>query len=108
MEKTEWIYKGDVVSLELAKYAHNNQKAMTFIDEEGVPYFVATLCVDEKLADDEVAIKDYSGNEGVLDWMIENGFVHEPHNQVFSGYVVIPICRLTQATIELFQEQYPN
>lgn len=109
MVKTEeLVYKGDLVSLELAKYAHNNQKAMAFNDEDGIPYFVATLCVDDKLEDDEVAIKDYAENTGVLDWMIANNFVYPPHNQIFSGYVVIPICRLTQGAIELFQEQYSN
>ncbi|WP_442638158.1 hypothetical protein [Rossellomorea marisflavi] len=106
LKTEELVYKGAVVSLELAKYAHNNQKAMTFSDEEGIPYFVATLCVEDKLEDDEVAIKDYSENSGVLEWLIKNELVHPPHNQTFSGYAVIPICRLTQGVIELFEEQY--
>jgi hypothetical protein len=41
-----------------------------------------------------IAIKDYSENEGILAWLIENKIVSKPVRFVGSGYVEIPICKL--------------
>lgn len=40
----------------------------------------------------EVAIKDYSENEGMLDALMEAGVVSAPKRFVRSGWVNIPIC----------------
>lgn len=51
---------------------------------------------DEALDDDEVAIKDYSENEGVLAALIGVKVVAPPHRFVpsINGHVQFPICRL--------------
>ena len=46
------------------------------------------------LLTDEVGIKDYSENEGVLDFLVKNNIVHPPHRHAQSGFVIIPVCRL--------------
>ena len=42
----------------------------------------------------EVAIKDYSENEGMLKVMMDAGIVSAPVRYVESGFVRIPVCKL--------------
>jgi len=59
------------------------------------PIAVATVNLpDIDLKQDEVAIKNYSENEGMLNVLITTGIVSTPIDLVHSGYVEIPICRL--------------
>jgi hypothetical protein len=46
------------------------------------------------LDENEVAIKNYSENEGILDVLVAEGIVKSPHRYVNSGFVKIPICEL--------------
>lgn len=56
---------------------------------------VANCCVNlPGLADDEVAIKNYSENEGILDALLEAKVISEPVRFERSGFVNIPICKL--------------
>lgn len=50
----------------------------------------------EGLAEDEIAVKNYSENEGMLNFLVENNICEVPHRNVSSGYVVLPICKLTE------------
>jgi hypothetical protein len=61
---------------------------------DGTPYATATAVIDGKLEQGEVAIKDWSENEGILEFLIQNEIVKEPHRFVESGYVKVPICEL--------------
>lgn len=56
---------------------------------------IATASVNiGRLPEGLIAIKDYSENEGILAWLIENKIVSEPIAHRESGYVNIPICKL--------------
>lgn len=57
-------------------------------------------------ADDEVAIKNYSECEGMLDCLHEAALIHQPHNFVNSGWVEVPICKLTPLAIELRDKSF--
>jgi hypothetical protein len=48
------------------------------------------------LSVEEVAIKDYSENVGVFSFLLENGFITEPHRYVQTNFVSIPVCKLTE------------
>ena len=61
---------------------------------DGTPYATATAVIDGKLEQGEVAIKDWSENEGILEFLIQNKIVKEPHRFVESGHVKVPICEL--------------
>jgi hypothetical protein len=50
---------------------------------------------NEPMAKDEIAIKDYAENEGMLTALIEAGIVTKPVRMVASGHVIIPICTYT-------------
>lgn len=58
---------------------------------------IATASVnltDAYVGPGEVAIKNYSENEGMLDALVVAGIVSEPVSFATSGFVEIPICNL--------------
>lgn len=83
------------LNLQFAKYG-NGQTAIQLIDAiDGMPFATATVCVeDDLLKENEVAIKDYSENAGILDTLIDAEIVEYPHAFIQSGFVKIPICKL--------------
>jgi hypothetical protein len=75
----------------------NGRTVLALADEEG-PVAVATVNVpEEPLGPDEVCVKDYSENEGMVAALVEAGVV-EPLvvRRVRQGFVEIPVCRLTE------------
>lgn len=80
---------------EVSTSHYKNGRVALLLSEDGQPITVATVNLpDEDLKPNEVAIKNYSENEGILDALIEAGIVESPHDVRFSGFVIIPICRL--------------
>ena len=79
----------------LAHYS-NKRIALQLNDaHDGEPVVTATVNIPEiPLKDDEVLIKDYSENEGMLELLIREGIVEKLNQIVFSGYVEIPKCKL--------------
>lgn len=62
---------------------------------DGVPYAIATVNIPELInVEGYVAVKDYSENEGMLKFLIDNDFVEPPVTYVESGYVKLPICKI--------------
>lgn len=49
------------------------------------------------LLPDEIAIKNYSENEGLLEQLIEQKIVTHPHRFIGSRFVNMPICKLGSA-----------
>jgi hypothetical protein len=77
------------------KYS-NGRLALEFLDpEDGCPIVMATVNLpDADIADDEVAIKDYSENAGILQELMDQGVVSAPLRYKNSGFVRIPICKV--------------
>ena len=81
------------VQVQKAEYK-NGGTALQLIDaEDGTLFATATLWV-EGLASDEVAIKNYSENLGMLTFLVANKIVEQPHRQINNGFINIPVCRL--------------
>ena len=79
------------------KYYFNGRIAIQLSDiEDGAPVATATVNVpNEPLADNEVVIKDYSENEGMLNTLVANSIVKPPHKYIkISDYVTCPVCYL--------------
>lgn len=82
------------VNLRFQEYSQGGT-CIRLVTTTGSPVATATVHLPTiDLAKDEVAIKDYSENEGVLDFLVENGIVSSPVRWVQSGYVKIHICKL--------------
>jgi|APSaa5957512576_1039674.scaffolds.fasta_scaffold12820_6 hypothetical protein len=85
--------------VEFGEYS-NGRIAIELVDPE--PIAVATVNLpDVVLKDDEVIIKDYSENEGVLDALVEAGYVSKPIDWVRTGFVTCPICKLLKKDQEV-------
>lgn len=62
---------------------------------KGEPIATATVNIpDVALSPDEVIIKNYSENEGVLDVLLKAGIVELSGRTIKSGFVTMPICIL--------------
>lgn len=74
----------------------NGRPALKLIDaEDGSPIATATVNLpDVPLGTNQVAIKDYGENEGMLQALTEAGIVKPTGQSVASGYVEVPICEL--------------
>lgn len=82
--------------LEFDKYVSNDRIAIQ-LREVSTGEYIACATVNlsnESFNEDEVAIKDYSENEGMLETLIDNKVVSEPVRWSHTNYVDIPICHL--------------
>lgn len=72
------------------------QHAIQLIDlEDGMPYATASVRMpDITINHDEVCIKNWSENEGLMEAMIAANIISEPLYTVPTGYVQVPVCRL--------------
>lgn len=105
-------YMGDVFLHDVKYYAllHRYQAkgggyAITLIDAtDGSPAATCTACLNSKppyIDEEQVAIKNYSENEGMLDALIDSGIINPPEYSEYSGYVELPICRIQPELLEL-------
>lgn len=89
--------------VERRTYGHTNRIALMLVDaEDGEPVAVATVHMpDLALAADEVVIKDYSENEGMLECLVAADVISPPLRDVESGYVTLHICRCLLPALEV-------
>lgn len=81
------------VKFQYAKYA--NGRIAIMATDEGQPLCKCTVNIpDIDIANDEVIIKDYSENEGVLQDMIDIGMVSIPRKIIDTGHANAAICKL--------------
>jgi hypothetical protein len=83
------------LSVSFNKY-QNGQNAIQLFDmSDGFPFATASVALTNvELESDDVAIKNYSENEGILESLIAAGIISQPHSFVPSGHVNIPICKI--------------
>jgi hypothetical protein len=96
---------GDVIPLAVSLKKYNNGRtAIELLEMDPAygyfPYAVATVNMPEVLlADNEVLIKDYSENEGVLDFLIKYNIVTPTPNGIHSGFVWLPVAILNDESV---------
>ncbi|NJO81802.1 MAG: hypothetical protein HC828_02845 [Blastochloris sp.] len=93
---TRWVeFRGWACRIVRASYGNTGRIALPLYDvHDGSPVAVATVHMPElNLAADEVVIKDYSENEGMLDALVASGIVSPPLREMPSGYVTLYVCR---------------
>jgi hypothetical protein len=91
------------VEVAFARY-RNGQIALTLVCPDGDDWLTATSAVDAAIPGDAVAVKDWSENEGVPDLLIAGGLIEPaPFMRIRSGFVAIPVYRLTAAALGLVQ-----
>jgi hypothetical protein len=101
--KAKYTPEGTYV-LESSHYP-NDRMALVLRSDDGEPQAVLTLNIPNVvLQPDEVIVKDYSENEGTLQALIRANIVQPAHRHVASGFVVHPICLLTEFAKKELQE----
>lgn len=89
LEKTQ--YRNGRTALELVAFENDEENEIY----EGEPIATCTVNIpDIELEADEVCIKNYSENEGMLEILVNAGIVKPTGIYVETGFVSIPICKL--------------
>lgn len=83
------------VTIQLGKYK-NGQTSMQLLDaEDGTPVATASIAMPElSLDENEIVVKDYSENEGMLDFLLENSIVEMCSEYVETGYHISSVVKL--------------
>jgi hypothetical protein len=72
----------------------NGRVALSLVDEEG-PVATATVNLPSvDLGNNEVLIKSYAENSGLLEALTEVGIVKPTGKTIRSGFVEVPVCEL--------------
>ena len=105
--KSRYIPEG-TYQLDASKY-QNQRHALVLRTEDGEPMGILTVNLPANpMTSSELAIKDYSENEGVLDALVATGYIDPPHRYIASGHVLIPVCTKTDKFIELCDPEWLN
>ena len=90
------LFLGYECIVTFGKYRENDRVAIQLMDIEdgGLVATASVNLVNEPLKENEVAIKNYGENEGMLIALVKAGIVSSPKRFTKSGYVSIPICEL--------------
>ena len=88
----------------VARYVGNKNLAITIFDNEG-PVAHCTINTPVKLTDDRIAVKNYSENTGMDNFLIDMGIIEkEPIDHIESNWVNIPVHKLTQSGLDLVKD----
>ena len=95
--KNQVNFKGFKCHVDISKTYKNERPAIVLTDVEdgsGVAYASVNL-PNVELDVNEVVIKNYSENEGMLDVLVEAGIISEPIRSVpVSMFVKAPVCTI--------------
>ena len=91
--KTKYIQEQEVC-IEIATYS-NHRPAIQIFSLDGMPLIKATVNVPEAdIYENEVLIKNYSENEGILEELQRLNVIGKTEGIVNSGFVQLPVCVL--------------
>lgn len=86
---------GQEVKVVVATYYEKPKRpAIILYDTDGSVFSIASKNTDDPINEDEVLIKNYSENEGVIEDLIENKIISKPVRWVGVGYVRLAVCKL--------------
>jgi len=100
-DKRKVNFYDELCTVKYGKYK-NGRTAIELICEDGEPMIMATVNVVDyqDLNDNEVIIKDYSENEGVLKALIKAGIITTALKNIPTGFVNVQVCEFTPQYIE--------
>lgn len=115
LEKKEKIdFKNWKCFVKLGQYGSGGRLAIQLLSDEenadkgvyyGEPIAVATVNIpDIVLKDNEIIIKNYSENEGILNTLKENGLIGNIKREVSTGHVTVHVVEKTKKLLELEKE----
>lgn len=94
--------------LQKGRYIDNSIGILLFDAHDGEPVSKATVTMQgANLREDQIIVKDYSENEGMLDALTEIGLVTGVERWIETGWVRVPVCNIDPAKLEEIDE-YPG
>lgn len=82
-------------------YRNNGNIALMVMNEIEGDIAICSVNGNRVNGENEIAIKDYGENEGMVDFLVSLGIIEaEPFYRENSGFVTIPYFRLTQKGID--------
>lgn len=93
MTKKVVKFLGEELTPVMNRYA-NGQNAIQLVDSDGMPFMTASVAHDINIADDEVIIKNYSENQGILEALIEAGIIEKPFAEIPVNFVTLYVAAL--------------
>jgi hypothetical protein len=103
MRKT-LVYKQNEMILSVNTYK-DKSLALSLTDAEtGEPWSTLTVCIDYPMPYGVAAIKNYSENEGMLQWLIENNLIRTLLGSERTGYVSVPLVCVNMQVLVGFDE----
>ena len=94
MIKTQTVtFNGEKLTPIIGQYA-NGQTSIELINQDGMPFIVASVAHDVNIDDDCVIIKNYSENEGILKALIEAEIIDKPFCEIPTGFVTLYVAVL--------------
>lgn len=82
-------------------YRNNGNIALMIENEEEGSICTCSVNANRVNGENEIGIKDYSENEGMVDFLVSLGIIEaEPFYRENSGFVTIPYFKLTQKGID--------
>ena len=99
-------FRNKEYKITFGEYTNSGNYAIKLRDiEDDQPYIVAT--VNLELRDKTVvAIKNYSENLGILQSLLKADLIEYPHIWKPSGFEIIPICKLTQKSLNAIEKMF--
>jgi len=90
-------YVNDTIFFGASSYASDGGLALELWSaDDGRRVAKVTICLDYPLGVDEVIIKSYSENEGMLEWLISEGLVVDTGKRVTTGFVECAVVKITE------------
>lgn len=86
-------YCNEIVSFHWRQYP-SKQHALTLHGQHGPEMTVTVNMPDHKIEFDEIVVKNYSGNEGILSELVRLEIIDISFRVIRSGYVELQVCKL--------------
>ena len=99
-------YTDEVIELEVERGMYANGQPGIVLYYEGEPYMTATVAVDPADASylidesEDVVIKNYSENEGILEALVEGGIIEKPHATIEINFVTLYVAKFSKLFLE--------
>lgn len=96
VEEKKVNFNGEELVPVIGEY-QNGQTSIELLDKDGMTYMTASVSIEHEMVEvgkDDVIIKNYSENQGILQALYYAGIIEEPHRAFTYNYVTLYICKI--------------
>jgi len=90
----------------VGRYNEPKNNYLAIVNDEEGEIITCSVNLDRNFDKSVIAIKNYSENKGIDDFLKEIGVIGDVIGYVRSGWVEVPIYELTESGLELFENEH--